>query len=467
MQTRGRVTASVAAELDRHAERAAAEVAARVPEYERALRAAGEDPRAAGEGALALFLAVIDNRRALAGAARSIRRVAAGRCEAGVALDTLIEAVSAQRDVLRQALEAAAVPLGPPHAERALLDLERRLDAAVTGTIAEVARGYMAAVTERSRRQQESMAALVRVASAVNRSVEVGEVAAAALAAIAEALGVDAAALWTPAEDSPEVVLAYTHGFRWDEDRDLRAPGAGLPRLVARAARGASAVNGSPLTAGETVVLEGAAAVGLRSRGELCGVLAAGDRRARAFTEAELRFLTSAGDQVAAAIVRSSQHRREARTDGLTGLANRKELERQLQSAIATSRRHARALTLVLADLDGLKAINDTQGHAAGDGALRSVAAALLATVRSTDLCARIGGDEFAIVLPDTPSAVAAEVMKRVEQRLADSGLRLSYGIAGWEPRLSGYMLFKLADNRLYREKRRHHRIDEESGLGA
>jgi diguanylate cyclase (GGDEF)-like protein len=461
-QTLERVAAEVAIDLDALAGRISRELAVRVPEYERALVAAGDDPVTVCRGTLALLMGGLRRRELPPAAGAQVRLVGAGRCEAGVALDTLVEVISMERQLLGLAFEEAAQELGING--RSILLAERRLDRFAAGLIAEIARGYMAAVTERNRRQQESMAALVRVAAAINRSFELPDVAHTALKAITEALHADAGVLWLRAEEGGDLGLAYTHGLRWDEDRRLRTSASSSAPIVERAVRAGAAVSGPPLATNGEALLSGVAAIGVRSRGELMGVVLAGNRKAEPFSHAQLGFLRSASDYLAAALVRAQRHRREARTDSLTGLANRTELERQLEREIAGARRHGRPLGLLVVDLDGLKAINDEQGHPAGDAALRSLAGALLRSVRSTDTCARIGGDEFAIVMPDTTLAQATEVRARVARALAESGLRVSAGVAGWDPSLSAQELFKMADTRLYRAKRRHHR---ERGLGA
>jgi len=102
--------------------------------------------------------------------------------------------------------------------------------------------------------------------------------------------------------------------------------------------------------------------------------------------------------------------RRFATRDPLTGLANRRLFEETLGREIARQGRKATPLALALIDLDGFKNVNDTRGHAAGDEALRSVAQAIVDRVRASDLAARIGGDEFAVVLPDCSPADALKV---------------------------------------------------------
>lgn len=101
--------------------------------------------------------------------------------------------------------------------------------------------------------------------------------------------------------------------------------------------------------------------------------------------------------------------------DPLTGLRNRRGLDHDLAQRIALAKRGGRPLTVVVGDLDGLKQINDRDGHGAGDGALRAFAAALDSALRAGDTAYRIGGDEFLLLLADTDSREAESVISRVK----------------------------------------------------
>ena len=115
-------------------------------------------------------------------------------------------------------------------------------------------------------------------------------------------------------------------------------------------------------------------------------------------------MLGRVSEQAAAVIYNSTrfeQTEHESHTDPLTGLPNRRSLDRQFETGLAHAIRTNGSISVVVLDLDRLKEINDTYGHEAGDRALRTVGNVLRATVRQNDLCARFAGDEFIVVLWD------------------------------------------------------------------
>lgn len=133
-------------------------------------------------------------------------------------------------------------------------------------------------------------------------------------------------------------------------------------------------------------------------------------------------------DRLVACIVQSKLHALESAAflDPLTGVGNRRALDRDLARELARAFRHGRPVALAEVDLDGLKAINDTSGHAAGDAALRRLATALTETLRVGDVVYRVGGDEFVVVLPETEASSVAPLLVRA-RALAPS---FSFGVA-------------------------------------
>lgn len=146
-----------------------------------------------------------------------------------------------------------------------------------------------------------------------------------------------------------------------------------------------------------------------------------------------------------------------ARTDPLTGLLNRRAfLERCEQEQLRLAR-HPGPLSLALLDLDHFKRINDRSGHQAGDQALREFAAGLGRTLRASDVVARIGGEEFAVLMPESDQAVAVAIGERIRAEAAvelpNGKLTTSVGVAEWDGRESFESWFARADRALYRAK--------------
>jgi diguanylate cyclase (GGDEF)-like protein len=125
--------------------------------------------------------------------------------------------------------------------------------------------------------------------------------------------------------------------------------------------------------------------------------------------------------------LRSAQHRAEqlAHEDALTGLANRRALFALGQSAIEQARRLGHPIALIGLDADHFKRVNDQHGHAAGDAVLKALAATLRSVTRASDVCARLGGEEFTVLSPGTDLAGATELAERLRQAIAD--LRVEY----------------------------------------
>ena len=111
--------------------------------------------------------------------------------------------------------------------------------------------------------------------------------------------------------------------------------------------------------------------------------------------------------------------RQLATRDQLTGLLNRRELDRILNEEAERAQRFGQPLALVMVDIDHFKAVNDTHGHPAGDAVLREVAKRLAAMLRTVDRVARYGGDEFALVLVQTDRRAALEVARRIVEAIA------------------------------------------------
>ncbi len=186
------------------------------------------------------------------------------------------------------------------------------------------------------------------------------------------------------------------------------------------------------------------------------------------YSASELRLLSLLSDQAAVAISNASLHQmisRQAYSDPLTGLPNRRALDERLEEEVSAARRNNYSFAVIMMDLDGFKAVNDTYGHTVGDDVLRLVFSEMGRGVRTTDFLARYGGDELTLILSQTEMASAqvvsekiTEGMKKVRFRLPD-GKRLKLGISGGIALYpvharSGPDLLRAADAALYHAKK-------------
>jgi diguanylate cyclase (GGDEF)-like protein len=159
-----------------------------------------------------------------------------------------------------------------------------------------------------------------------------------------------------------------------------------------------------------------------------------------------------------------------ALTDALTGLGNRRAFDRDLEIEIARAGRHSTSLSVLILDLDGLKAVNDGLGHQAGDLLLRCVGDELRRAFRLEDRIYRLGGDEFALLLPHTSgdySLPARQRLDGVRSAVRARGFEhvdFSTGLATFpQEAFSSTSLWQLADSRMYEEKLAHRRVGRSS----
>jgi diguanylate cyclase (GGDEF)-like protein len=200
----------------------------------------------------------------------------------------------------------------------------------------------------------------------------------------------------------------------------------------------------------------------------LLGVLHLRRRHPDAFTSEDVQLAQALTYQFGLAMQRASlfeQVNRLAITDSMTGLYNYRKLTRDLEREIVRSRRYHHPFSFIMADIDHFKVLNDTYGHPAGDSVLREVASALNAGRREVDRVYRYGGEEFAVLLPETdwPEAfeVAEKLRKRVEDMEVDTpgqdepiGATISMGVASFSrDSLALEHLVSSADEALYKAK--------------
>ncbi|EDP75288.1 GGDEF domain-containing protein [Hydrogenivirga sp. 128-5-R1-1] len=149
-----------------------------------------------------------------------------------------------------------------------------------------------------------------------------------------------------------------------------------------------------------------------------------------------------------------------ASTDPLTGLPNRREIMNFLDFEFNRAKRNGTPLSVAVIDLDDFKFINDTYGHVAGDEVLKSLASLIRRNLRSTDMVGRFGGEEFVVVMPDTPLNTAVKVMERLRRVVEETyfepigSVSISVGVAQLREGDDVSNLLSRADGKLYQAKR-------------
>lgn len=272
-----------------------------------------------------------------------------------------------------------------------------------------------------------------------------------------EELGYEQVGVWLFNERRGALLLEASEGFGPGFERRLIPVDRGLngwafrhgaPRLAADVRRDPEYWGGPSDCASQLVIP-------LIAHGETLGTLDLESATTDSLTEADQSLLSAVAPAMAAAIEVSTLHERlrdAALTDGLTGLANFRGFSHALAQEVARAKRYTHTFCVAMIDVDGLKAINDARGHLAGDAALRELATDLRVMLRGTDVLARYGGDEFAVLLTQTTRQQAAATMRRVKEW---SNIALSYGVAEFpSDGVDSPALLAAADRELYRAKR-------------
>ncbi len=356
----------------------------------------------------------------------------------GLALGAVVVALAAAIVVLLT-LRRKPAPPSEGHDEPATHEFNRALDDA----------------REDTRRAHE----LAEIAT----SVDLDTVLARVLEAAGRLRGIDAAMLVLPrAEGSGEEPIVASIGMTAEEA--VRQPVGGPPSgQPARAVRIAYRYTAEEVDDGSEL-FRGGLSVPLRDEDdETIGTLAAFWRRSdREVSDAELAHLEELALRAGPAIDNARRFR-EARQladlDALTNLHNRRYFHETLAREATRAHRYDRRLSLVVFDIDDFKAINDRIGHLSGDEVLASVAERVQSAVRGADIACRVGGDEFAVILPEATIEDAEQLYKRVQFAVAARPLgpferiRLSAGIAELRPEDDAKTFFERADEALYRAK--------------
>ncbi len=202
----------------------------------------------------------------------------------------------------------------------------------------------------------------------------------------------------------------------------------------------------------------------LIAKGRIIGSLIITSKLPNAYGQRHIKLLEQLASQIAMPLENSQLYARaekKARIDELTRLLNRRSLDEMIDSEISRHSRYGGAFSLAILDLDSFKFYNDTYGHLAGDGLLQDVSKSIKSAIRTADFAFRYGGDEFAILLPQTSLDAAMQVVERVRKAIAENvktdkiSITTSIGLASWpDDGISHTDIIAAADVTLYRAKR-------------
>lgn len=307
-----------------------------------------------------------------------------------------------------------------------------------------------------------------RVLVAVRRSVIRGEHGEAeGILEIAEALN-SQDAFWSPDGAPLSLLMEQVPGILWATDRKLRVSahwGVGLPtskiRPGAFAGRDVRELLGAADSHATPIAEHHSALQGVVSHFEYALRGAVLEIRVGPLRSASSQIIGCLGSAVDVTDRKKCEEQTlyRARHDGLTGLANYREFMDRFEAEVRRGERSQHSFTLLLLDLDQLKRINDLQGHLAGNRALQRLAAVMKEHCRATDLAARYGGDEFAVLLIDSNKGMAEHVAQRIEQRLRSDnekpqlGVSIGIGVYPDDGRTPAEII-EAADQRLYHRKK-------------
>jgi len=290
-------------------------------------------------------------------------------------------------------------------------------------------------------------------------SIDLDEVLARTLEAAGGISGADAALVTTTGFDGQPLVATLGLSAEEAERQAIAGPPDG------RAARsiGISYRYGSEELSQNGSLIHSGVAVPLLRDDEQLGFLTIFTRSGgRSFSEDDVQELEQLALRAGPAI-ENARRFREARQladlDALTGLHNRRYFHETLAREVSRAQRYNRSLALIVFDLDDFKAINDRIGHLAGDAVLADAAERVRDSVRSADIACRVGGDEFAVILPESTLADADQLYRRIHQSVSsrpisqEGRLFLSAGVTDLRPEDDAVAFFQRSDDALYRAK--------------
>jgi diguanylate cyclase (GGDEF)-like protein len=306
------------------------------------------------------------------------------------------------------------------------------------------------------------LAILQRLASEISAVLDIDDLAERLLRIICDAMGYENGFLLTLDDSGEYLVIRAAVGPSGSYVGQRLPKGQGISWWVVERGELQNVADGrlDPRFYGPTEI-RSVLCVPLLLGDERIGALGVESPRSAAFGREDEDLLTAVSHQVAAAVRVAKLHqaaKTAAATDPLTGLPNRRSFFERLERELAA--REGGSLSVAIVDANGLKALNDDFGHAAGDEALVRLGAILQGGVRDGDLVARIGGDEFAVLFAGAPLLTAERIVRRLAERVAGSTLgvgqrlpTIAWGVADATGEATVDGLVEAADRAMYRQK--------------
>jgi diguanylate cyclase (GGDEF)-like protein/PAS domain S-box-containing protein len=319
----------------------------------------------------------------------------------------------------------------------------------------------------------KQLEALFNIGVAASRTLDIGELLDSVLDKVLNVMELKAGGIFLFDQQTNELVLKAYRGAskRFVKKVEQMVLSEGFSALVA--------ISGKPLLIPDVESDSRLRRIGIKSEGiqsfaavpimakeQVLGIMAVGGHSVRQFPPSATYLLSTIASQIGMAIDNARLYERAlqlAFTDSLTGLYNRRYLLDQLDRELARAKRNQSSLSLVMMDVDALKAINDRFGHNEGDIVLKELGSILKINTRASDIAARWGGDEFVLLTSDTDSKGSHRIGERIRSQVEhcrpmisgkETSISISVGIASYPENASGVTeLLKRADEAMYNAK--------------
>jgi diguanylate cyclase (GGDEF)-like protein len=338
----------------------------------------------------------------------------------------------------------AVLALGKKESGRYSLDDINLVETVTSQVAASLEKEYL---QEQLKNREQELALINRLATVITSSLNIRDVYGAFITDLKQVVDVDWATIAVIEGDELRFeVLSTEVGSTWKAGEKISLKGTGTEWVAdnKKALVEPDLSKNTRFRTGEEHLKWGIRSIiylPLVVKNEAIGSLVIASRQPNAYTPGQVRLLERLASQIAVPVENSrlyAKAEQRARVDELTGLFNRRHFDESVKLEIDRHTRYRSMLSLILLDLDFFKAYNDTQGHTAGDKVLELIGRLVNSALRSTDLAFRYGGDEFAIILPQSASNDAFIVAERVRGRIAtemskrDIKISASLGLASW-----------------------------------